>query len=188
MIVRKLEKSLEPSAFAVTPFEKPKAGERMLFEVNVVAEAEERMAKRARVEPNLPSWGCFEIRCDEGGALGGDDTAPPPLGYLSAGLAFCLLTHLSSFIRARKLRIDDIRVEQRVRFSTSLVTEAENDADLQGACDGVETHVIVKSDEPREKLEELLEVSERACMAMQAFVNATPQQTRLHLNVATSAP
>ena len=30
----------------------------------------------------------FEIVCDEGKNLGGDDTAPPPLAYFAASIAF----------------------------------------------------------------------------------------------------
>jgi hypothetical protein len=30
----------------------------------------------------------WEMHCDEGTSVGGDDTAPPPLAYFSAGLAF----------------------------------------------------------------------------------------------------
>ncbi len=182
VIVSKLEQTLTPESFKVTPFERPKQGERMEFEVNLVAESLDKMKKRATVEPNLPSWGTFSITCDEGGALGGDDTAPPPLGYLASGIAFCLLTHLSSFIRAKKLKIDNLRIEQRMKFSTSLVTEAEKDADLHGNCDGLETYVIVESSESEENIRELIKVSEQSCMALQAIVNQTPQSTKLFIN------
>jgi len=30
----------------------------------------------------------FEIRCDEGERIGGDNTAPPPLAYFAASVAF----------------------------------------------------------------------------------------------------
>ena len=34
------------------------------------------------------TFGRFEIRCDEPAAIGGDDTAPPPLAYFAASVAF----------------------------------------------------------------------------------------------------
>jgi uncharacterized OsmC-like protein len=154
----------------------------MRFEVNLVAESLEGMKKKAVVEPNLPTWGAFEIQCDEGGALGGTDTAPPPLGYLSAGIAFCLLTHLSAFIRAKGLSIDSLTIEQRTKFATTLVTEAEEAGDFRGECEGVETHVIVNGDHSAEEIRQLAEESENACMAMQAIMNATPANTKLYLN------
>jgi hypothetical protein len=33
-------------------------------------------------------FGKFEIMCDEGEQIGGDDTAPPPLAYFAASIAF----------------------------------------------------------------------------------------------------
>lgn len=182
VIVRKVDQSLSPESFDVTAFKRARPGEKMQFEVNVIAESERGMRKKALVEPNLPSWGTFELICDEGLALGGEDTAPPPLGYLASGIAFCLLTHLSSYIRAKKLVVNNVRVEQRMLFSTSLVTDAEKSADLRGNCDGLETYVLIDSPEPREKIQALIEVSESACMALQSIVNQVPQSTKVRLN------
>ena len=181
-IAKKVDQGPALTTFEVRPFEKPRPGEQMVFEVNLMAESLDGMRKRAVIEPNLPTWGAFELICDEGAGLGGTDTAPPPLGYLSAGIAFCLLTHLTSFVRAKGMNIDRIRVEQRVNFSTTLVTDAEKMGDLKGSCDGVETHVLVEGSEPVENIKELVRISENACMAMQSIVNATPQATHLHLN------
>jgi len=35
-----------------------------------------------------PAGSRWAIKCDEGTRVGSDDTAPPPLAYFSAGLAF----------------------------------------------------------------------------------------------------
>ncbi len=181
-IAAKVDHGPTLTTFEARPFKKPRLGEQMAFEVNLVAESLDGMRKRAVIEPNLPTWGAFELTCDEGAGLGGEDTAPPPLGYLSAGIAFCLLTHLTSFVRAKKMNVDRIRIEQRVNFSTTLVTDAEKAGDLKGSCDGVETHVVVEGDEPEESIKELVRVSENACMAMQAIINATPKSAYVHLN------
>lgn len=181
-IVSKQESSPALERIAVTQFVKPRHGEKMRFEVNLVAESLDGMKKKAVVEPNLPTWGSFEIMCDEGGALGGTDTAPPPLGYLSAGIAFCLLTHLSSFIRSKHLNIDNLKIEQRTNFATTLVTEAEEAGDFRGECEGVETHIIVEGDHSADEIRQLAVESENACMAMQAIMNATPTNTKLYLN------
>ncbi|MEL7538925.1 MAG: OsmC family protein [Pseudomonadota bacterium] len=180
-----VSKSTSSPAFekiGVTTFVKPRHGEQMNFEVNLVAESGEGMQKRALVEPNLPTWSPFELNCDEGGALGGTDDAPPPLGYLSAGIAFCLLTHLTAFVRAKKMDIQNIRIEQRTKFSTTLVTDAEQEGDFRGRCEGVETHVIVEGNQSPEEVAQLAQASENACMAMQAIMNATPTNTTLYLN------
>ena len=51
------------------------------FSFHVRAEKGERHRKRA-------TFGRFTIECDEGPALGGDDSAPPPLAYFASALAF----------------------------------------------------------------------------------------------------
>jgi hypothetical protein len=44
-------------------------------------ESLERMRKKARVQG-------FEVFCDESERVGGDHTAPSPLGYFTAGVGF----------------------------------------------------------------------------------------------------
>lgn len=59
-------------------------------ELRVVVEAQslEGMKKRAIVTLEQPEGSTFSILCDEGAYLAGEDTAPPPLAYFSAGIAF----------------------------------------------------------------------------------------------------
>lgn len=64
----------------------PRAGH--TIEVVVEAEALERQRKHGRVVLTRPPGSTFVISCDEGAYLDGDDTAPPPLAYLSASVAF----------------------------------------------------------------------------------------------------
>jgi hypothetical protein len=68
-------------AAMVSPFRRVPipGGQRFTFDVR--AERGLRHRKRA-------VFGRFTIDCDEGPALGGEDTAPPPLAYFSAALAF----------------------------------------------------------------------------------------------------
>jgi hypothetical protein len=57
------------------------------FVLEVDAEALEKMRKVARVQIPLIQES-FTIHCDEGEAVGGDNTAPPPLAYFCASIAF----------------------------------------------------------------------------------------------------
>lgn len=66
---------------ADSPFRIERSDDGVRFTFEVKAETAERQLKRA-------SFAQFEMLCDEGEALGGDDTAPPPLAYFSAALAF----------------------------------------------------------------------------------------------------
>lgn len=64
------------SPFNITPI---KGGLELSFEVR--AAKGERQTKKA-------SFGQFEIICDESAMIGGDDSAPPPLAYFAASIAF----------------------------------------------------------------------------------------------------
>lgn len=63
------------------PFRVSAADGGFRFEFDVVARKAERQRKRA-------VFGSFEIVCDEGAAMGGDDSAPPPLAYFASSIAF----------------------------------------------------------------------------------------------------
>tara|TARA_Y100000814_G_scaffold33469_2_gene21501 strand:+ start:53 stop:304 length:252 start_codon:yes stop_codon:yes gene_type:complete len=51
------------------------------FSMDLLAKTAERQAKVA-------TFGKFTIHCDEGASMGGDDSAPPPLAYFAASVAF----------------------------------------------------------------------------------------------------
>jgi hypothetical protein len=65
-----------PSSFRV---EQTPDGRRFVFDV--------RAEKVLRQQKKVVFAG-FEIRCDEGERIGGDNTAPPPLAYFAAAVAF----------------------------------------------------------------------------------------------------
>jgi hypothetical protein len=56
--------------------------------VRLTAKSREKMRKRALVSIDLPGFSPFVMWCDEGTSLGGDDSAPAPLAYFSAAIAF----------------------------------------------------------------------------------------------------
>jgi len=181
-IVKRSDGAIKTTCFEVSKFDRPTPGSKLQFEVNVVAQSDGKMRKHAIVEPNMPSWGTFEMYADEGQAIGGDDTAPPPLGYLSAGIAFCLLSHMTMYAQKKELKIESLRVEQKMRFSTRPNHGDSGPPASDGGCDGLETHVVIESDEPNEVIQAFIENCTSTCMALQAIVNATPQSTVVHLN------
>jgi hypothetical protein len=66
---------------ADSPFrvERTDSGARFTFDVEATTTT--RQQKKA-------TFAQFEMLCDEGAAIGGDDTAPPPLAYFGAALGF----------------------------------------------------------------------------------------------------
>ena len=59
-----------------------------VIEVIATAEALDKQRKKAQVDLVSPAGSTFTIECDEGPYLRGDDTAPPPLSYLTSSIAF----------------------------------------------------------------------------------------------------
>lgn len=170
--------SVAPTEFEPSPFKKAVVPEPLHFEVNVVAHAEERQKKNGTVQVNIPGFSPVILYCDEQTPVG-DDTAPPPLAFLSAGIAFCLLTHLSDILAARKIQVDAMRVEQRMRFKTNLSTMRTLGHTTQGECEGIESHVVIDSPESVETIQALVAEAEGACMAHHALRNPIPWSTRV---------
>ncbi|HRX91054.1 MAG TPA: OsmC family protein [Steroidobacteraceae bacterium] len=165
-----------------TTWERPKVGQRGHFEMSLVAEAGEKQLKSAVVSCSIPGYSSFTLTADEGTTYYGDDSAPPPLAYFSAGIAFCLLTHLQALVHAHGLAVRSIRIEQRLQYSTTLATTMATGAAPDGRCDGLETHVLIDSDEPADKIQRLVAHSEAACMAHQTVLRPTPATLRVLLN------
>lgn len=70
----------DSNPFRISPVDGPSGkGVRIEFDVETVRG--EKQLKRA-------TFGAFEILCDEGAMIGGDDTAPPPLAYFASSIAF----------------------------------------------------------------------------------------------------
>ncbi len=179
-IVSKIDRMPEPTAFKIETAKKSKEG--LDLEVHVLAEIMpgSGLVKRGYVKPNVPGFGAFELYCDEGLSIGGGDTAPAPLSYLAAGIAFCLLTHLKAYADFEKLNVSSIRLEQKMKFQSRVPVMMMDPAagnQMEGLSKGVETFVFIDTDEPPEVIARMVDVAEKACMAAQTVVNAVPAST-----------
>lgn len=130
------------------------------------------------VQVNIPGFSPVKLYCDEQIPIG-DDTAPPPLAYLCAGIGFCLMTHLTDIYTARKISIKSMKLEQKVGFQTNLSNMRQLGHMTEGKTEHIETHVLIESDEPEERIRELMEEAENACMAHFALRNPIPWSSRL---------
>ncbi len=182
-IVRRVAEMPEPISFDIQPAKKSRKG--LDLEVHVIAELLDGpgMVKRGTVKPNIPTFGAFELLCDEGTVIGGTDTAPAPLSYLAAGIAFCLLTHLKGYADSQKLDVSSIRVEQKMKFQSRIPgMTADMGGEMEGLSKGIETFVLIETKENEDVIAKMGEVAERACMAAQTVVNAVPASTTLIVN------
>ena len=180
---KRSEEQPKPTQFEPGPFKKSRPPEPLHFEVNLTAEAHDRQKKSGTVQVNIPGFSALTLYCDEQPPVG-DDTAPPPLAFFCAGIGFCLLTHLTDILTARKIKVDSLKLEQRVRFKTNLGTMRELGHTTEGETEMVETHVIIESEEPQARIMDLLNEAEGACMAHHALRNPIPWSTRLVYNGA----
>lgn len=181
-IVKAVDDPMQPTAFDIKPFVKPKKGQRLQFETYIVAvEGENFHQKKAHLQLNLPGWRPWEINCDEGtGGTGlGTESAPSPLGYLSAGVAFCLMTHLKGLARMGNIEFSDLRIEQRIKFSSTIDFSGSKPEDVYGRNDGIETYVIVNTKSDSEKLPEFIQHAENACLAHQTLLQQVPAKLTL---------
>lgn len=175
----------EPTAFQFETAKKTKEG--LDLEVHVLAELVPGpgLVKRGYVKPNIEGFGVFELYCDEGSSIGGTDTAPAPLSYLAAGIAFCLLTHLKGYADVEKLRVTSIRIEQRMKFQSripGMTVDAGVGNQMEGLSKGVETFVLIETDEAPEVIALMVEAAEKACMAAQTVISAVPMSTNVISN------
>ena len=170
-----------PTQFEPKPFKKGKPPEPLSFEVVLTAESTEKQRKSGVVQVNIPGFSPVKFYCDEDIPVG-DDTAPPPLAYMCAGIGFCLMTHLTDIYTARKINIKSMQLEQRVGFTTNLSNMRQLGHTTDGRTEHIETHVIIESDEPEERIAALMEEAENACMAHFALRNPIPWKSRCLLN------
>lgn len=180
--VGKLNEDLpQPTQFEAKQFRKAKPPEPLSFEVVLTAEATEKQRKTGVVQVNIPGFSSVRLYCDEQIPIG-DDTAPPPLAFFCAGIGFCLMTHLTDIYTARGIAIKSMKIEQRVGFQTNLSNMRQLGHTTEGRTEHIETHVLIESDEPEERIRELMEEAEGACMAHFALRNPIPWRSRLLLN------
>lgn len=181
-VVFRIERDVDMQKVTLTPFEKPRKDEPARFEVYLHAQKVEDMVSRADVGITSPTWASFSIYSDEGTAIGGNNTAPAPLSYFAAGIAFCFLSHVNMLSRACKVNIQKAAVELRMKFSIVNNPERMEKSGLDGSSDGLEMHFIVESDAPEEKIRMVYRECIKACVAIQSIVNPVPFESHLHLN------
>ena len=119
----------------------------------------------------------FQI--DEPVARGGEGLAPSPMAYFAAGAAACLTSHITQSAAFLEIHFTDLEVEAIVLWDNR---RKFNIADLDQAALGMIFNIEIKSDEPRDKLVELLKHAEDGCYASDVVRNKTPLRAHLIVN------
>lgn len=171
-IVQKARRLPETEGLPAKEHLKPPNMQSIRFHFDAVAEPVSQQGKTALIGTPMPGWSPFEFYCNEGGPIGGVDDAPSPLGYLTAGVAFCLLTHITMLLGPTGLNVQRIKVEVRGNYF------GETNPPCGGA-DGFETCIIIDSPEPAEKIKAFAESCQNACIALQTIANPTPVRSTI---------
>jgi len=182
-LVKRISTMPAPASFEMQPVKKSKEG--LDLELHTIAELLDGpgLLKRCYVKPNIPTFGAFEMHSDEGSIIGGTDLAPAPLSYLAAGIAFCLLTHLKGYADSEKLNVSSIKVEQKMKFQSRIPgMTADMGNQMEGYSNGLETFVLIETEECDNVIARMTEIAEQACMAAQTVVNAVPASMDITIN------
>jgi len=138
--------------------------------VEVVAEASTSDKLRKVAVAGQPGFGSFAFVADEGEYMpGGEGTAPTPLTYFVAGVALCLLSHVTEIAGKKKLNLRDPRVKVAAHFHEQ---GSVLKGDKEGQCDGFEVGIEIDSDEPREEIVSLMRMAHNCCFAEDSLTRA----------------
>ena len=119
------------------------------------------------------------FRIDEPVERGGSGLAPSPMAYFTAGAAACLTSHLTQSGGYLEIHFTELEVEATVLWDNR---RKFNIADLEQAAVGIIFNINMKSDEPEDKLIELLKHAEDGCYASDVVRNKTPLRAHLIVN------
>lgn len=145
------------------------------FPVKVSVKTDEGLRKHADVTPGVKGYGAYQLWSDEGTGLPpGADSAPAPLVYFAAGAAFCLVSHLTTLAADRHLDVRNIEVESELSFGY-----VKGEAGQRGVCLGLRYVVDIDSDEPQERLRQLIQEAKGMCLAEAALAEPVAIQTLL---------
>jgi organic hydroperoxide reductase OsmC/OhrA len=147
--------------------------------ISVDAEDLDGELRRALVAEDVPKGSQFAVIADEGEGIGGADSAPTPLSYFAASIAFCFMSQLSQFAMARKLEVRHVRVRQKLRFS---VRGSRLDDSREVGCLGLESAVEIDSPEPPDEVHKLVAHAERTCFVVQSLLGPVPVHMSVTLN------
>jgi uncharacterized OsmC-like protein len=149
-----------------------------LFGQEVVTVSEKGLRKKGIIiEPEETRQ--FEVQCDEGPRLGGENTAPRPISYFLLSVGFCALTQLHRYGEMMKVELRNPKVTVKSKFRT-------DGSVLKGTIQAMPVDFQIKfeveSDAPPERVAACIDNAERGCYVIQAVVNPIPVAREVLLN------
>jgi len=114
---------------------------------------------------------------DEPSVLLGQDNGANPVEYLLAGLAGCITTSIVCHAAARGVKIDSI--ESTLEGDIDLQGLLQLDENVNPGYQGITMIFDIKSDAPKEVLQELIELGKKASPVANTVSRPTPVRVKL---------
>lgn len=119
----------------------------------------------------------FVLEKDEPVFLLGTDKGANPVEHLLAALAGCLTTTLVYFASAEGVQLDG--VSSKIEADASLLGFLGLDENTRMGCEEIRITFDIKSPEPREKIQELVELAQARSGVFDMLTNKTPVSIQL---------
>jgi uncharacterized OsmC-like protein len=153
------------------------------FTYDAAVAAGEGLIKTATVTRRGNGENTWTLVSDEPRVIGGGNTAPPPVAFLTASVGFCLLTHLVQHTRMLRMTVDGHRVEVTASWHQ---TGSVLRGDVRGHCDGIDVVIEIDSAESEDRIHKLVTTSVQGCFVIQTL--RTPVSVSASVNGAPPAP
>lgn len=131
------------------------------------------------IELIKPIGSTFRFLCDETRTRQGNESAPPPLAYLCAGIGFCYMTQLSRFAHIIKQPLRSYGIVQRNAFTLEPTGEATG-----ASAHPVDTRVVLEADRSTDEARDLVATGERTCFLHASMRGAYRSRISAELNGA----
>ena len=119
----------------------------------------------------------FVLEKDEPQVLLGTDRGANPVEYALTALAGCLTTTLVCFAAAQGIELNE--VESKFEGDADLRGFLGLDENVRNGCDNIRITFNIKSDAPKEKIEELVELAQNRSGVFDMLANKVPISVEL---------
>lgn len=155
------------------------AEQKRTLQVHGEAKVMDGMLMETTIQLFKPIGSTFRFRCDESLAAGGQESAPPPLAYLTAGIGFCYMTQIGRYAHITK---QDLKTYQIVQDNIFTVTGSAEDWSRMARANPVDTQVFLEADEPEGTARKTVSMSERTCFLHAAMRGNYASKIQAELN------
>lgn len=156
-----------------------KVEQKRTLHVHGDARVNHAMAMETDISLFKPIGSSFQFRCDEVVALGGDETAPPPLAYTAAGVGFCYMTQLGRYAHILRKELAGYSLVQAMSFR---FTGEIGAGTLEVTADPVDTHVFLHTGESDDLARDFIRTGARTCFLHAAMGGTHRSEIRVWLN------